>query len=163
MLRSMDRQNARPTREVIASRRWRVNIGAVAMVVACAFGSGMKLSYAAGPEAYAAELGRLVNAYRKQHGLASITADPRLELLANAHSVDMAGSHRMSHDGFQARMQKTGYKLCVENVGWNYPSAQQQFEGWKNSPGHDQNLRDARVTRMGIGISRSYVTFIACG
>ena len=164
MLGPMDRQNARPTGEGIASRCWRVNLGAVATAFACALYFGtMAAAHAAGPDTYVAELGKLVNEYRKQHGLAPLAADPRLELLADAHSAGMAGAHRMSHDGFQARMQKTGYKLCVENVGWNYPSARQQFEGWKNSPGHDHNLRDARVTRIGIGTSANYVTFIACG
>jgi uncharacterized protein YkwD len=163
MLGPMDRQHARPTRQDIAFRRWRVNVGLVAVVIACVFGSDMMPAQAVGPDTYAAELGKLVNDYRKQHALAPLTADPRLEMLANAHSADMAGAHRMSHDGFQARMQKTGYKLCVENVGWNYPGARQQFEGWKNSPGHDKNLRDAGVTRMGIGRATGYVTFIACG
>ena len=141
-----------------------MNIGAIATAFACAIYFDVLASAdAAGPDTYAAELGRLINEYRKQHALAPLAADSRLALLADGHSVDMAGAHRMSHDGFQARMQKTGYRLCVENVGWNYPGARQQFEGWKNSPGHDHNLRDARVTRMGIGISTTYVTFVACG
>jgi uncharacterized protein YkwD len=162
MLGIMDRQNVRPTRKRNASRRWRRIIDVTAMAFAFAFCFDMAAAHAALPGSYAAELGKLVNEYRKQHGLNPLTADPRLELLANAHSADMAVAHRMSHDGFQTRMQKTGYKLCVENVGWNYPDARQQFEGWKDSPGHDHNLRDARVTRMGVGISNNYVTYIAC-
>lgn len=162
MLEPMDRQNARPTNEVIASPWWRV-LGTVAVVVACAFGSGVMAAPVAGTQTYAAELGTLINEYRKQQGLLPLAMDQRLELVARAHSADMAGAQRMSHDGFDARMQKTRFQRCVENVGWNYPGARQQLDGWKNSSGHDHNLRDARVTRMGVGMSTGYVTFIACG
>ena len=53
--------------------------------------------------------------------------------------------------------------MCVENVGWNYPSPDDQFDGWRSSPGHDHNMLDPRVDRMGVGVVAGYVTMMACG
>jgi uncharacterized protein YkwD len=36
------------------------------------------------------------------------------------------------------------------------------LDAWRNSTGHDRNLRDARVTDAGIGVAGDYVTLIAC-
>ena len=52
--------------------------------------------------------------------------------------------------------------MCVENVGFNYRSPESQFEGWRGSAGHDRNMLDKRVDRMGIGVAADYVTLIAC-
>jgi hypothetical protein len=38
-----------------------------------------------------------------------------------------------------------------------------QFDAWRASPGHDRNMRDPRVERVGIGTAADYVTMIACG
>jgi uncharacterized protein YkwD len=75
----------------------------------------------------------------------------------------MAAAGRMSHDGFPSRARRSGLALCVENVGWNYRSPDAQVDAWRASPGHDRNLLDRRVARMGIGVAEDYVTLIACG
>jgi uncharacterized protein YkwD len=118
---------------------------------------------AAAEGAYAAQMTALVNDYRKTHGLRPLAADPRLATLAQAHSAAMAAAARMSHDDFPARAKASGRPLCVENVGWNYGSAAAQFAAWRASPGHDHNMRDARVDAIGVGIDHEYVTLIACG
>jgi uncharacterized protein YkwD len=74
----------------------------------------------------------------------------------------MANAGRLSHDGFEARFRDSAHAMCVENVGWNYPTPAKQLAAWEDSPGHERNMSDVRVTHMGIGVAANYVTFIAC-
>lgn len=134
----------------------------LALVVGVACLSPATAASPAAPDAYATRLGALVNDYRSVQGIAPLEADERLGALAREHSVEMANAGTMSHDGFKARFARSGYAMCVENVGWNYATPEAQFAGWKASPGHDRNLRDTRVEHMGIGIAANYVTFLAC-
>ena len=115
-----------------------------------------------GDSPYAERLGELVNQYRQQRGARPLQVDSALSALAREHSVVMAKAGRLSHDEFPSRVRRSGYCMCVENVGWNYRTSDAQFDGWRRSPGHELNLRDARVTQMGIGVASDYVTFIAC-
>jgi uncharacterized protein YkwD len=69
----------------------------------------------------------------------------------------------LNHDDFPARVRRSGRPLCVENVGWNYPWPEAQFDAWRASPGHDQNMLDPRVDRVGVAVVANYVTLIACG
>jgi uncharacterized protein YkwD len=138
----------------------------VAFVIALADSGGMpQNAYAAtkpGDSPYAERLGELVNQYREQRGARPLRVDGALSALAREHSVVMAKTGRLSHDEFPSRVRRSGYRMCVENVGWNYHTADAQFDSWRRSPGHDRNLLDVRVTRMGIGVASDYVTFIAC-
>jgi uncharacterized protein YkwD len=119
------------------------------------------LAFAADAE-LAKQLGELINQYRARHDLRALSVERTLATLATEHSAAMQKANRLSHDGFAARVRRSGLAMCVENVGWNYPTAQSQFDGWRASPGHDRNLLDRRVDRMGIGVAGTYVTFIAC-
>jgi len=111
---------------------------------------------------YATQLGDLINAYRERQGLQPLALEKPLSGLAQAHATRMAREHRLSHEGFQQRLASARSPRCVENVGWNAGTPQSQFEAWRNSPTHDHNLRDARITTMGIGIEGGYVAFLAC-
>jgi uncharacterized protein YkwD len=111
---------------------------------------------------YAQRLADLINQYRQQHGLGPLTLTEDLASIATEHTAQMAGEHRLSHDGFTHRFDRTNARMCVENVGWNYPVAEAQLDGWRASPGHHRNLLEPKVSRMGIAVSRSYVTFFAC-
>jgi uncharacterized protein YkwD len=75
----------------------------------------------------------------------------------------MARDKRMHHDGFPSRVQRSGRAMCVENVGWNFATPQAQLDAWRASPGHNGNLLDRRVDRVGIAAAGGYVTLIACG
>lgn len=114
-------------------------------------------------KAYATALAQAVNAYRQAKGLPTLEPDASLAALAAAHSAAMANSGRLDHDGFQDRVRQSGFPLCVENVGWNYRSAQAQFDAWRRSPGHDGNMRRANLEKVGVGAVHGYVTWIACG
>lgn len=133
------------------------------MIVALAIGGVAAAALASeGPE-YPLRLAELVNQYRGRHGLPALEFDPTIAGLARAHSAAMAKAGTLSHNDFPARARRAGLPMCVENVGWNYGSPKGQFDGWRASPGHDRNMLDKRVTRVGIGVVADYVTLIACG
>lgn len=112
---------------------------------------------------YPRSLAALVNQYRVSHGLRALTFDTTVAGLAGEHSAAMAKEGQLNHDEFPSRVRRSGLAMCVENVGWNYRSPEGQFDAWRASPGHDRNMLDPRVERMGIGIVADYVTMIACG
>ena len=123
-------------------------------------GLGAQSDYELGP--YARHLAELINEYRSHKGLSPLQVVPDLSEIASEHSVEMAQYGRLSHDGFMERFDRTGARICVENVGWNFPHAEAQLDGWRASPGHHRNLLEPKVARMGIARSRSFVTFFAC-
>ena len=119
-------------------------------------------AFAAEPS-FAQRLGDLVNVYRTEHGLPALHVDATLSELAKEHSAAMAKAGKMSHDDFPSRVRRSGRAMCVENVGWNYHTAQRQFDAWRESSGHNRNMLDRRVDRLGVGVAGDYVTLMACG
>lgn len=111
---------------------------------------------------YARHLALLINQYRAHRGLAPLELALDLSAIASEHSTQMAQYGRLSHDGFYDRFDRTRARLCVENVGMNFPHAEAQLDGWRASPGHHRNLLEPKVARMGIARSRTFVTFFAC-
>ena len=139
----------------------------LALVIAIALASAGSPAVAAGADQtnadpYADRLGEAVNQYRVRQGKEPLGADPALAALAREHSIAMAKAGRLGHDDFQSRFRRSGYGMCVENVGWNYTTPAAQLQAWQQSPGHDHNLVDPRVRHMGIGTASDYVTFIGC-
>ena len=112
---------------------------------------------------YPQRLAALVNQYRVSHGLPALVVDTTVAGLAREHSAAMAKAGQLNHDDLPSRVRRSGLAMCIENVGWNYRSPEGQFDGWRASPGHDRNMLDPRVDRMGIGTVADYVTMIACG
>lgn len=114
----------------------------------------------------------LINSYRAQNNLASLSIDAALQDGANWMSNDMltycvTGKYTCSHTDstgrtFDKRLQAFGYPAGIsasaaENLAWGYgggaTSAQQAFDLWKNSPGHQANMLGSSY--VAIGISRS--------
>ena len=114
------------------------------------------------PEEFARELATLVNGYRAQYGLAPLRPSAMLDEIAGSHSVDMAAQRQLTHAGFRDRYEQTGSPICVENLARNFATPDAVLRGWQQSPGHDRNLLEPKVTRMGIAINSRYVTFFAC-
>ena len=111
------------------------------------------------PQRFAA----LVNQYRVSHGLPALIVDTTIAGLAREHSAAMTKAGQLNHDDFPSRARRSGNAICVENVGWNYRSPEGPFDSWRASPGHNGNMLDPRVDRMGVGTVADYVTMIACG
>jgi uncharacterized protein YkwD len=116
----------------------------------------------AGVTLYGERLLAEINRYRQENGLNTLRFEPRLVQLAQTHSFEMFQQKILSHRNFNQRFAQSGSSLCVENVGWNYTNPLKQFEGWRNSPGHDQNMLADGIQKAGIAEIGNYVTFFAC-
>ncbi len=103
-----------------------------------------------------------INQYRQENGLNALRFEPGLIQLAKKHSFEMFQQKMLSHRNFQDRFERSGSHLCVENVGWNYTNPVKQFDGWRNSPGHNKNMLAEGVQLAGIAEVGNYVTFFAC-
>ena len=140
----------------------RMLIGVLAVAFSTQLAAATPSEKLAVSEGYVRHLGHLINDYRASHGLQPLIPAVTLAALADEHSAGMAARKKLSHDGFRHRAQRTQSDVCVENVGWNYPSPEAQLEGWRNSPSHDRNLLNPTVTRMGLAVTTRYVAFFAC-
>ena len=112
--------------------------------------------------AYASRLLAAINGYRVEHGLVPLRKSDKLDMLADNHRRNMAQANRLSHERFRERQARAASPICVENVGWNYGTPDAQLKGWIDSPSHNGNLLDGRITQAGVGEASGYVTFIAC-
>ena len=111
---------------------------------------------------YEMKLFQCINQYRASNGLAALTVDNTLQGSAKSHSRHMGGENCLSHDGFHDRFASCGRSHCVENVGWNSPTPEEQLSAWKNSEGHNSNLLNKKIRFTGISKVGAFVTFFAC-
>lgn len=112
--------------------------------------------------------GDALNAYRAQHGLGALRADPELTRAAQAYAEDMAAHDYFSHEGRDgstvltraraAGCQGRGY--LAENIAWGQRSAQSAFNGWIASAGHRRNMLGANYGAFGLGQSQGYWVLI---
>lgn len=93
--------------------------------------------------------------------------DYQLERAAISHSIDMKEQNYFSHvsiDGasFADRINGTDYKGSPggENIAAGYGSEEQVFNGWRNSPGHCQNMMNGGFTDIAVGRSGNYWTMV---
>ncbi|HEY2816811.1 MAG TPA: CAP domain-containing protein, partial [Casimicrobiaceae bacterium] len=80
---------------------------------------------------YPQRLTALVNQYRISHGRPALAVDKIIAGLAHEHSVAMAKAGHVNHDDFPSRVRRSGLAMCLENVGWNFPTAKDQFDSWR--------------------------------
>jgi uncharacterized protein YkwD len=111
---------------------------------------------------YSRALLERINLYRLEHGLNPLRPDTGLARLARGHCTEMFQRQKMNHRHFKDRLAQAGSRLCIENVGWNFVSPLQMFAGWRESRGHNRNLLEDRVNRVGIAEIGRYVTYFAC-
>lgn len=109
---------------------------------------------------------RDTNAYRQSKGLPALEANDALDKDAAEFAHYLAETDKFSHtaDGHDPgqRIRKHDYKPCAwaENLweGWSRPERMSDVEApnramasWKKSPGHEANLRNAKVRHLGVG------------
>jgi len=118
----------------------------------------------AGPRlsSYEERLFMHINQYRVAKGLNPLAIDESLMRLAERHSARMKGKNVLGHERFNERFRQSGRSLCVENVGWNYQTPEDQFRAWRTSRGHNKNLLNKEIALAGIAQTGTYVTFFAC-
>ncbi len=102
-----------------------------------------------------AEIRQHLSAYRREHGLPEVTIDPALMALAQSQANAMARADHLGHEvvgsldhRLNAAHHAKGY--AVENVSAGYANADAALGGWQRSTGHNANLLDKNMRRMGI-------------
>jgi len=84
-------------------------------------------------------------------------------LLANvaySHAADMASHGYFEHQDLEGhtpadRVRAAGYreKLVGENIAYGPQTADEVVQGWMESPGHCENIMDARFADMGVAFA----------
>ncbi|MEP4031227.1 CAP domain-containing protein [Roseibium polysiphoniae] len=99
-----------------------------------------------------------LNSYRAANGLYPLTLDDTLNEVSIAMARHIAERDSMdtwahSDFGLSQRLEKAGYRnyAGAENLGAGYASLDAAMAGWKGSAGHNKNLLNPYVTRVGIG------------
>ena len=100
----------------------------------------------------------LVNEERTSRGLGALEWDPRLVLVARAHSEEMFRlkyfSHQSPVDGSpfdRLAAAKITYRRAGENLAYAH-SVSAAHRGLMESPGHRENILHPEYTRIGIGV-----------
>ena len=101
----------------------------------------------------------LINNYRRQNGVGTLSLNDQLGAAADYHSRDMAKKNYFSHtlsngDSPEENIRRfgyTNYRFVGENIAAGFASADEAFKAWKNSPEHDKNMRGKNFTEIGIG------------
>jgi uncharacterized protein YkwD len=97
----------------------------------------------------------MISGYRKNNGLGTLSLDPKLMQMAEAHAKAMAARNQLEHSvggQFSDRIKRSGFdaKVAVENIGAGYHTLAEAFSGWRDSPSHRANMLHRGVTKMGI-------------
>jgi uncharacterized protein YkwD len=113
----------------------------------------------------------LINNYRAQNGVGPLTVSAKLNRTSYFYSYDMATRDYFPQDHttlspipswlggpqFFDRIHLQGYNYtsAAENIsaGTNRDTAQEAFDAWKNSPGHNANMLNPAFTQIGIGMA----------
>lgn len=87
----------------------------------------------------------------------------KLEQAALRHAGDMADNGFFGHRGsdgstMSARASQAGYnwRAVAENIAWGYPDAASVVAGWKDSPGHCENMMSRDYAEMGAARKGEY-------
>jgi uncharacterized protein YkwD len=99
----------------------------------------------------------MLNAYRQQNGLPPLRHDPKLDQVSQKmarHIAERDSMDTWAHSAFglSQRLDKSGYAnyAGAENLGAGYADLPAAFRGWQGSAGHNKNLLNKYVTRVGI-------------
>ncbi len=104
----------------------------------------------------------LINNYRAQNGLPALALSYTLTKSSAWKSADMGANRYFAHDDLSRtwiqRVRACGYganTYAGENIAAGISTAQQAFDLWRNSPGHNANMLGTNYRSIGIG--RAYV------
>jgi len=107
----------------------------------------------------------LINAERRQRGLAPLRQERRLAVAGVRHARDMVRANYFAHDSrsgraFSQRILRTGYgrgrrATLGENLAWGTGSLaapRRIVRGWMASPGHRANILNGTFREIGIAV-----------
>ena len=105
----------------------------------------------------------MLNQYRARRGLKPLRLDAQMTGVAYEQAVAMATRDYMDHNiigdfGARLRAHNVLNVSAGENIGRNIRSAERMFAWWANSPVHERNMSNPRVTRLGFAVVRSEKT-----
>ena len=104
----------------------------------------------------------LINNYRAQNGLSTLTQSWTLAAAAQHHTLDMSlpqwsyttyGHNLTDGTTWLQNIINHGYAYGYprsENIAWGYNSPQDVFDAWKASTSHDNNMRYPGFNTIGI-------------
>ena len=92
-----------------------------------------------------------------------LQASALLRRAAEAHTQDTLRHNYFAHEGYDGstpaqRVAATGYRyqLIGENIASGPQSAAEAAAGWLASPGHCENIMDARFSESGVAYAANY-------
>ncbi|CAA9453399.1 MAG: hypothetical protein AVDCRST_MAG14-1229 [uncultured Rubrobacteraceae bacterium] len=112
---------------------------------------------------------QIINEYRQNNGLPTLILSDALTDASERHDEDMARYNFFAHETLGSsyfpinskpwdRMALSGYDYpeasMSENLAAGYETAEEAFEAWRTSPGHNVNMLDGN--QKVIGIARIY-------
>lgn len=87
----------------------------------------------------------------------------QLARAAQRHADDMYRNGFFNHRGSDGsdmaqRISEAGYRwrAVAENIAWGHPDVAAVVQGWKDSPGHCENMMDGEYTEMGAARAGMY-------
>ncbi len=105
----------------------------------------------------------LLNQHRQANGLATLTYDEELEAAVQGHCLHMSIHSFFDHNAPEssvntpwARASMCGTSANAENIAMGQSSPAEVMQGWKDSPGHNENMLDGSLHRVGIGYADGY-------
>ena len=110
-------------------------------------------------DAMETEVFNLVNEYRTNNSLGTLTRSSVIDHEAKTHSENMAdGTVPYGHDGLTTRIltiiNAIGGTDASENVGVGQTTAEEIVNDWVASPAHKSNL-EGNYTHTGVGIAKN--------
>lgn len=104
---------------------------------------------------------KITNSYRTEKNVSSLQIDKNLSIMATIRAIEIAYSGKFSHTRPDGRewatiwfdyfgSEPTGI-IIGENLAYGYYSDEDACEGWRNSPGHYENMINGNFTKIGIG------------
>ncbi len=103
----------------------------------------------------------LINDYRAQNGLKPVALSQTVSAAAEHHSTSMAQNNYFSHDltpegiSWSQNMTNHGYTYNAyrgEILAGGQSTADQAFEGWRNSPTHNSVMLGKEFNVIGLGL-----------
>lgn len=104
---------------------------------------------------YAEEMLRLVNEARARAGVAPLRLSQELMEAAaiRAEEIVINFAHTRPNGQKFHSLIPNGYYTCGENIAQGYPTPEETFNQWMNSPGHRANILKADYDELGVGYS----------
>lgn len=108
------------------------------------------------------EVWQEVNKARKEHGLAVLALDERLNRSAEVKCQDMALRNYWEHNTPEGiapwtfvQQQGVKYNKAGENLAYGHPDSKSVVVGWLISPSHKANMLDPVFTHEGLAVCES--------